>query len=83
MFKINTDASCIIIEETSEYTEAERVFMNNNVLSVYGWKLELFMYIADLTARDYAIQSVTEYNSDGTKPQIAYANDKDFKKILK
>ena len=83
MFKINTYASCFITEETNEYTEAERLFMNNNVLDVYGWKLELFMYIADLTIKGYAIQSVTEYNSDGTKPKIGYANDKDFKKILK
>lgn len=83
MFKINTYSNCIIAEITDDLTEEERVFINNNLLSAYGRKLELFMYIADLVAKGYSIQSVTEYNSDGTKPQIAYANDRDFKKILK
>lgn len=83
MFKINTYSNCIIAEVTDEFTEEERVFINNNLLSVYGRKLELFMYIADLITKGYAIKSVTEYNPDGTMPKIAYANDKDFKKILK
>lgn len=83
MFKINTYTNCIIVEAVNEFSEEERIFMNNNLLKVYGWKLELFMYIAELVSKGYAIQSVTEYNSDGTKPKIAYANDKDFKKILK
>lgn len=29
------------------------------------------------------LTSVTEFNADGTKPKIAYANNKDFKKIVK
>ena len=45
--------------------------------------MNLFAYLAELTVQGYAISSVTEFNPDGTKPKVAYANNKDFKKIVK
>ena len=29
------------------------------------------------------VSSVTEFNIDGSKPKVAYASNKDFKKIVK
>ena len=48
-----------------------------------GCKLNLLVYLAELSVQGYAISSVTEFNSNGTKPRVAYADDKDFKKIVK
>lgn len=48
-----------------------------------GWKLNLLTYLAELTVQGYAILSVTEFNIDGSKPKVAYAWDKDLKKIVK
>ena len=36
-----------------------------------------------INSTGYAILSVTEFNIDGSKPKVAYARDKDFKKIVK
>ena len=52
-------------------------------LDSLGCKLNLLVYLAELSVQGYAISSVTEFNSNGTKPRVAYANDKDFKKIVK
>lgn len=60
-----------------------RSILNELKLDVIGWKLELFVYLAKLTNEGCVISSVTEFNSDGSKPKVAYARDKDFKKILK
>ena len=52
-------------------------------LDSLGCKLNLLVYLAELSVQGYAISSVTEFNSNGTKPRVAYANDKNFKKIVK
>ncbi len=46
-------------------------------------KLDLLVYLATLTVQGYAILSVTEFNINGSKPRVAYATNKDFKKIVK
>lgn len=84
LFKINTYASDMLIEIDAWKNSEESVkILNELKLDVIGWKLELFVYLAKLTNEGYAISSVTEFNSDGSKPKVAYARDKDFKKILK
>lgn len=45
--------------------------------------MNLLVYLATLTVQGYAILSVTEFNIDGSKPRVAYASNKDFKKIVK
>ena len=52
-------------------------------LDSIGYKLNLLLYLAKLTAQGYAISSVTEFNINGSKPKFAYARNKDFKKIIK
>jgi len=52
-------------------------------LDSIGYKLNLLVYLATLTVQGYAILSVTEFNIDGRKPRVAYASNKDFKKIVK
>ena len=45
--------------------------------------MENIIYLLLLLENGIAISSVTEFNIDGSKPKVAYANNKDFKKIVK
>ena len=83
LFKINTYASGMIIEVDDNYTEEVQKMMKEIDFDCLGWKLNLFMYLAELTVQGYAISSVTEFNIDGSKPKVAYVNHKDFKKMVK
>ena len=83
LYKINTYASSIIVEIDDDYDSEIQEMRKEIDFDSLGHKLNLFTYLADLVLRGYAILSVTEFNVDGTKPKIAYANNKDFKKILK
>lgn len=84
LFKISTYASDMLIEiDTWKISEESVKILNELKLDVVGWKLELFIHLAKLTNEGYIISSVTEFNSNGSKPKIAYTRDKDFKKILK
>ena len=76
LYKINTYASAHIIEVDDNYDEEVQ-------LDSLGYKLNLLVYLATLTVQGYAILSVTEFNIDGSKPRVAYASSKDFKKIVK
>ena len=73
LYKINTYASAHIIEVDDNYDE-----------EVQKLRKEIqFVYLATLTVQGYAILSVTEFNINGSKPRVAYATNKDFKKIVK
>ena len=83
LYKVNTYASAHIIEVDDNYDEEVQKLRKEIQLDSLGYKLNLLVYLAGLTVQGYAISSVTEFNSNGTKPRVAYANDKDFKKIVK
>lgn len=83
LFKINTYASAMIVEVDDNYTEEVQKMRKEIDFDSLGWKLNLLTYLAELTVQGYAILSVTEFNIDGSKPKVAYARDKDFKKIVK
>jgi hypothetical protein len=83
LYKINTYASCMIVEVDDTYDEEVQKIRRDIDLGCIGYKLNLFVYLANLTLQGYAILSVTGFNSDGSKPKFAYARDKDFKKIVK
>ena len=83
LYKINTYASAHIIEIDDNYDEEVQKLRKEIQLDSLGYKLNLLVYLAELSVQGYAISSVTEFNSNGTKPRVAYANDKDFKKIVK
>ena len=83
LYKINTYASAHIIEIDDNYDEEVQKLRKEIELDSLGYKLNLLVYLAELSVQGYAISSVTEFNSNGTKPRVAYANDKDFKKIVK
>ena len=83
LFKINTYASAMIVEVDDNYTEEVQKMRKEIDFDSLGWKLNLLTYLAELTVQGYAILSVTEFNIDGGKPKVAYARDKDFKKIVK
>ena len=80
LYKLNTYASEMIVEVDDNYDEEVKKEIQ---LDSLGYKLNLLVYLAELSVQGYAISSVTEFNSNGTKPRVAYANDKDFKKIVK
>ena len=82
LYKVNTYASAHIIEVDDDYDEEVQKLRKEIQFDSLGYKLNLLVYLATLTVQGYAILSVTEFNSDGSKPRVAYANDKDFKKIV-
>lgn len=83
LYKINKYASTYIIEVDNTYDKEVQRLREIISFDSLGYRLNLFAYLAELTVQGYAISSVTEFNSDGTKPKVAYANNKDFKKIVK
>lgn len=83
LYKINTYASAHIIEVDDNYDEEVQKLRKEIQLDSLGYKLNLLVYLATLTVQGYAILSVTEFNIDGSKPRVAYASSKDFKKIVK
>ena len=83
LYKVNTYASAHIIEVDDNYDEEVQKLRREINFDSPGYKLNLFVYLATLTVQGYTILSVTEVNSDGSKPRVAYANNKDFKKIIK
>lgn len=83
LFKVNTYASSIVVEVDDKYTEEVQKMREKIDFDSIGWKLNLLTYLAELTVQGYAILSVTEFNIDGSKPRVAYASSKDFKKIVK
>lgn len=83
LYKVNTYASTYIIEVDDNYDEEVQKLRKEIQLDSLGYKLNLLVYLATLTVQGYAILSVTEFNSNGSKPRVAYASNKDFKKIVK
>lgn len=83
LYKVNTYASAHIIEVDDNYDEEVQKLRKEIQFDSLGYKLNLLVYLATLTVQGYAILSVTEFNSDGSKSRVAYASNKDFKKIVK
>ena len=83
LYKVNTYASEHIIEVDNNYDEEVQNLRKKINFDSLGYKLNLLVYLATLTVQGYTISSVTEFNIDGSKPRVAYTNDKDFKKIVK
>lgn len=83
LYKVNTYAGHMILEVDDSYDEDVQNLRQNLELDSLGYKLNLLAKLAELTLMGYAISSVTEFNTDGSKPKVTYANDKDFKKIVK
>ena len=83
LYKVNTYAGSILLEVDDAYDEEIRELRKELVLESLGHKLNLLAKLAEMTVMGYAILSVTEFNIDGSKPKVAYANNKDFKKIVK
>lgn len=77
LYKINTYASEMIVEVDDNYDEEVQKLKKEIQLDSLGCKLNLLVYLAELSVQGYAIYS------NGTKPRVAYANDKNFKKIVK
>lgn len=83
LYKVNTYASSILLEVDDTYGEEVQELRKELELESLGHKLNLLAKLAEMTVMGYAISSVTEFNIDGSKPKVAYANNKDFKKIVK
>lgn len=83
LYKVNTYASSILLEVDDTYDEDIQELRKELELESLGYKLNLLAKLAEMTVMGYAISSVTEFNIDGSKPKVAYANNKDFKKIVK
>lgn len=83
LYKVNTYASSIILEVDDSYDEDVKELRQKLEFDCIGYKLNLMAKLAEMTVMGYAISSVTEFNVDGSKPKVAYASDKDFKKIVK
>ena len=83
LYKVNTYASSIILEVDNNYDEDVQELRQKLEFDCIGYKLNLMAKLAEMTVMGYAISSVTEFNVDGSKPKVAYASDKDFKKIVK
>jgi hypothetical protein len=83
LFKINTYGSKMIVEVDDDYDEEVKELRKNIQFDSIGYKLNLFVYLAELTVQGYIITSVTEFNLDGSKPKVSYANNKDFKRMVK
>ena len=82
LYKVNTYASAHIIEVDDNYDEEVQKLRKEIQLDSIGYKLNLLVYLATLTVQGYAILSVTEFNIDGRKPRVAYASNKDLRKLL-
>lgn len=83
LYRVNTYASSFILEVDDDYDEDVQELRKELELESVGYKLNLFTKLAELSVSGYAILSVTEFNVDGSKPKVAYANNKDYKKIVK
>lgn len=83
LFKINTYVSAMIVEVDDNYTEEVQKMRKEIDFDSLVWKLNLLTYLAELTVQGYIILSVTELNIDGNNQRVAYAKNKDFKKIVK
>ena len=83
IFKVDTYNGTIILEIDDFYDEDVRDIRTSLKLECCGCKFNLFVWLAQATLKGYIIQSVSEFNRDGTRPKVAYAANKDFKKILK
>lgn len=83
LYKINTYAAEMIVEVDDDYDDEVQKLRKEIQFDTFGYKLNLLVYLASLSVQGYAISSVTEFNSNGTKPRFAYANHKDFKKTVK
>lgn len=83
LYKVNTYANSILLEVDNNYDEDIQELRKNLEFDCIGYRLNLLAKLAEMTVMGYAIASVTEFNTDGSKPKVAYANDKDFKKIVK
>ena len=83
LYKINIYASAHIVEVDDNYDEEVQKLRKEIQFHSLGHKLNLLVYLATLTVQGYAILSVTEFNIDGSKTRVAYASNKDFKKIVK
>ena len=83
LYKVNTYFSAHIIEVDDNYDEEVQKLRKEIQFDSIGYKLNLLVYLATLTVQGYAILSGTEFNIDGSKPRVAYASNKDFKKIVK
>lgn len=82
LYKVNTYASSFILEVDDDYDEDVQELRKELELESVGCKLNLLAKLAELSVSGYAILSVTEFNVDGSKPKVAYANNKDYKKIV-
>lgn len=71
LYKINTYASEMIVEVDDNYDEEVQKLKKEIQLDSLGCKLNLLVYLAELSVQGYAISSVTEFNSNGTKPRVA------------
>lgn len=83
LYKVNTYANSFILEVDDDYDEDVQELRKELELESVGCKLNLLAKLAELSVSGYAILSVTEFNVDGSKPKVAYANNKDYKKIVK
>ena len=83
LYKVNTYFSAHIIEVDDNYDEEVQKLRKEIQFDSIEYKLNLLVYLATLTVQGYTILSVTEFNIDGSKPRVAYASNKDFKKIVK
>ena len=83
LYKVNTYAGHMILEVDDNYDEDVQELRQELELDSLGYKLNLLAKLAELTLMGYVILSVTEFNADGSKPKVAYASNKDFKKIVK
>lgn len=84
LYKVNNIyAGSMILEVDDVYDEDVQELRQKLELDSLGYKLNLLAKLAELTSMGYVISSVTEFNADGSKPKVAYASNKDFKKILK
>ena len=73
LYKINTYASEMIVEVDDNYDEEVQKLKKEIQLDSLGCKLNLLVYLAELSVQGYAISSVTEFNSNGTKPTVENA----------
>ena len=83
LYKVNTYAGHMILEVDDTYDEYVQELRQELELDSLGYKLNLLAKLAELTLMGYVILSVTEFNADGSKPKVAYANNKDYIKIVK
>ena len=83
LYKINTYASSMILEIDNNYDEKVKELKQDLKLESLGCRLNLLAVLADMSVKGCVISSVTEFNVDGSKPKVAYASDKDYKKIVK